>query len=359
MRVAFFVHSLLADWKHGSSHFLRGIATELIARGHEVLIFEPRQSLIAGQGAETLAGFRAAYPKLASQRYDPATLDLDRALEGAGLVIVHEWSDPLLAHRLGYHRRHGGGAYRLLFHDTHHRAVTHPAAFAAYSLADYDGVLASGAAVRDLYLKNGWARAAWTWHEAADTRVFYPRGVEDRAGDLVWIGNWGDADRPELREFLTGPVRELGIFARVHGGRGGHGSGYSEVARRALLEAGIDYAGWVPNYEVPRIFARFALTVNVPRRPQAQTPTSQFLEALACGIPLVSAPWDDAEGLFRPGQDYLLAHNGEEMKLLLRELLADPATAVELARAGRETLLRRHTCAHRVNELLEIYRQVR
>jgi spore maturation protein CgeB len=359
MRVVFFIHSLLADWKHGSSHFLRGVATELIARGHEVLVFEPQQSLIAGQGAETLAGFRAAYPKLASQRYDPATLDLDRALEGAGLVIVHEWSDPVLSHRLGHHRRHGGGAYRLLFHDTHHRAVTHPAAVSAYSLADYDGVLAAGAGIRDLYLRNGWAQRAWTWHEAADTRVFYPRGVEDRAGDLVWIGNWGDEERPELREFLTDPVRELGLFARVYGGQGGHGARYSEPARRALLEAGIDYAGWVPNYEVPRIFARFALTVSVPRRPQNQTPPTQLFEALACGIPLVSAPWDDAEGLFRPGQDFLLAHNGEEMKLLLRDLLDDPAMAVELARAGRETLLSRHTCAHRVNELLEIYRQVR
>ncbi|HEV7507759.1 MAG TPA: glycosyltransferase [Thermoanaerobaculia bacterium] len=352
MRVAFFVHSLLADWKHGNSHFLRGIATELIARGHEVLIFEPRQSLIAGQGAETLAGFRAAYPKLASQRYDPATLDLDRALEGAGLVIVHEWSDPVLSHRIGYHRRHGG-AYRLLFHDTHHRSVTHAAAYSAYSLVDYDGVLTSGATVRDLYLENGWAQTAWTWHGAADTRIFYPRGVEERAGDLVWIGNWGDDERPELREFLTSPVHELGLFARAYGAR------VSEAGQRALLEAGIDHGGWVPNYEVPRTLARFALTLSVPRRPQAQTPTSQLLEAIACGIPLVSAPWDDAEGLFRPGQDYLLAHNGEEMKLLLRELLDDPAMAVELARAGRETLLRRHTCAHRVNELLEIYRQVR
>jgi spore maturation protein CgeB len=352
MRVVFFVHSLLADWKQGNSHFLRGVATELIAGGHEVLVFEPRQSLIAGGGAETLAGFRAAYPKLTSQRYDPATLDLDRALEGAALAIVHEWSDPVLAHRIGHHRRHGG-AYRLLFHDTHHRAVTHPVAVSAYGLADYDGVLAAGPGIRDLYLRNDWAQRAWTWHAAADTRVFYPRGVEDKAGDLVWIGNWGDEERPELREYLTGPVRELGLFARAYSSR------YSEAARRALLEAGIDSAGWVPNYEVPRIFARFALTVSIPRRPQVQTPTSQLFEALACGIPLVSTPWDDAEGLFRPGQDFLLAHNGEEMKLLLRDLLDDPALGVELARAGRETLLSRHTCAHRVDELLEIYRQVR
>jgi spore maturation protein CgeB len=40
-------------------------------------------------------------------------------------------------------------------------------------------------------------------------------------------------------------------------------------------------------------------------------PTIRVFEALACGIPLVSAPWDDAEGLFRPGEDFLVARDGD------------------------------------------------
>ena len=32
-------------------------------------------------------------------------------------------------------------------------------------------------------------------------------------------------------------------------------------------------------------------------------PTIRVFEALACGIPLVSAPWQDEEGLFRPGEE--------------------------------------------------------
>ena len=38
----------------------------------------------------------------------------------------------------------------------------------------YDGVLAYGNVLRELYLFRGWAERAWTWHEAADTRVFRP-----------------------------------------------------------------------------------------------------------------------------------------------------------------------------------------
>jgi spore maturation protein CgeB len=363
MRVALFVHSLLSDWNHGNAHFLRGVATELVSRGHDVRIFEPRdawslQNLLADdpqRGEKALEGFHRAYPALTSERYDLAALDLDEALDGAGLVIVHEWNDHGLVRRIGEHRRTSD--YRLLFHDTHHRSVTAPDSMAAYDLSGYDGALAFGGVIRDLYLDRGWAERAWTWHEAADTRVFHPIPGEPNAGDLVWIGNWGDEERTaELHEFLIGPVRDLNLKARVHGVR------YPEEGRRALGGAGIDYAGWLPNHEVPRAFARFRATVHVPRRPYVEAlpgiPTIRPFEALACGIPLVSAPWDDAEGLFRPGRDFLVARDGGEMKRHLRDLLADRELAAEIARSGRETVLDRHTCAHRVDELLAISREL-
>src|SRR5690606_5068917 len=117
-------------------------------------------------GSEPLAAFARAYPGLRSRLYDAATLDLDEALEGADLVLVHEWNDPALVSRIGLHRRRHGH-YRLLFHDTHHRSVTDPQAMAAYALDDYDGVLAFGEVLREIYLAQGWVRRAWTWHEAA------------------------------------------------------------------------------------------------------------------------------------------------------------------------------------------------
>src|SRR3546814_4239783 len=46
-------------------------------------------------------------------------------------------------------------------------------------------------------------------------------------------------------------------------------------------------------------------------------PTIRMFEALACGIPLICAPWNDAEGLFRPG-DYLAVADGAAMQAALR-----------------------------------------
>jgi hypothetical protein len=70
MRFVIFTHSLVSDWNHGNAHFLRGIATELVKRGHQRLV-----------------------------------------------------------RRIGAHHRENHG-YQLYFHDTHHRGVTDPSAMA-------------------------------------------------------------------------------------------------------------------------------------------------------------------------------------------------------------------------------------
>ncbi len=356
MRFAFFVHSLVSDWNHGNAHFLRGVMRELIRQGHEAVAYEPRNgwsrtNLIADQGEGVLDRFAEAFPGLRSVSYAAEQPDLDRMLDGMDVVIVHEWNEPALVARIGRHRRSQG--YVLLFHDTHHRAATVPDEISRFDLSGFDGVLCFGDVIRTIYLQEGWATRAWTWHEAADTPLFRPCPEAAKTGDLVWIGNWGDEERSEeLREFLLRPVAELGIDARIHGVR------YPAGAIAEVEAAGARYGGWLPNAAVPGVFAAHRLTVHVPRRPYVEAlpgiPTIRVFEALACGIPLISAPWSDSEGLFRPGRDYLVARDGAEMTEMMRAVLTDPGLAAALAASGLETIRARHTCAHRVTELLAI-----
>ncbi len=356
MRIVLFVHSLLSDWNHGNAHFLRGVVTELLDRGHDVAAYEPadgwsRSKLVERQGSAALDDVAAAFSHLHSTLYDQATLDLDEALDGADLVLAHEWNEPDLIARLGRHRR--SASYRLLFHDTHHRAVTQPSQMQQFDLTSYDGVLAFGNVIRDIYLERRWAQHAWTWHEAADTRTFHPLDAEPER-DLVWIGNWGDDERTaELDEFLLGPARQLELSGTIHGVR------YPDDALERISGTKLEYDGWIPNHRVPAEFARHRVTLHVPRRPYAKRmtgiPTIRPFEALACGIPLICAPWDDSEGLFRPGTDYLTAATGNEMQQHIRDVLDDPGLAADLRRCGLETITARHTCAHRVTELLTIY----
>ena len=166
MRIVWFAHSLASDWNHGNAHFLRGVVSELLARGHDVRVWEPRdgwsrQNLVGEHGTSPLEEFRRAFPHLRSELYDPRSFDAAAALAGVDLGLVHEWNDRELVRRLGALRRRRGG-FRLLFHDTHHRSVTDRAGMAAYDLRHYDGVLAFGRMLRDLYLERGWARRTST-----------------------------------------------------------------------------------------------------------------------------------------------------------------------------------------------------
>ena len=360
-KLVLFCHSLRSDWNHGNAHFLRGILREWRRRGFAAAAYEATdawsaRNLAAEYGEAALDAWREAYPDLPVAVYDPGSLDIEQALDGADLVIVHEWSAPeLVAHLTAYRRK--GGRYLLLFHDTHHRMATDPDSIARFDLDGFDGVLAFGEVLSQAYRRRGGGRHVFTWHEAADLGIFHPLPEIPRERDLVWIGNWGDGERTaELSEFLIEPSRDLGLSARVHGVR------YPPEGRAALAAAGIEYAGYLPNFRAPQAFAAARMTVHVPRRPYATAlpgiPTIRVFEALACGVPLVSAPWHDCEHLFSPGDDFLVADNGEAMRRHLAALRADPEFAASLALHGRATVAARHSCAHRVDELLAICRSL-
>ena len=377
MNFAFFVHSLASDWNHGNAHFVRGVCSDLVRRGHGVVAYEQkdnwsRWNLEHDHGEVASRAYLSAYSELSDVEHiyslasvsgnwdDPSeadvvaaeeALDLPALLRGVDVAVVHEWTPPAVVAAIGRYRRRDGG-FRLLFHDTHHRIVSEPKEMEKFQLAHYDGVLAFGRVLTEAYEQRGWRGRACTWHEAADTERFKPLGGE-KLGDLVWVGNWGDDERTaELHEYLLGPAKDLRLNSVVYGVR------YPDAAREALTDAGIAYGGYLPNFRAPELFAAHKVTVHVPRKWYVShlpgIPTIRPFEALACAIPLISAPWRDAEGLFAPGEDFAVATSGSEMKEKLAFLLDHPDAAAEQAERGRATVLARHTCRHRVDELLEI-----
>jgi spore maturation protein CgeB len=355
MKTVLFYHAFTSCWNNGNAHFLRGVARELAHLGHEVVVYEPsagwsRANAQQDGGAAVLREVRLLIPGIEVRLYGPE-LDLVEALAGADLVVVHEWNSPELIAAVG-RQRANGAKFRLLFHDTHHRAVTAPEELGGFDLDGYDGVLAFGEVLREIYVRRGWARRAFTWHEAADVELYRPMPEIAKECDLVWIGNWGDNERSaELVEYLVEPIRALQLSARIYGVR------YPAEALQSVEAAGIFYGGWLPNHRAPQTFARARATVHVPRGPYARQlpgiPTIRMFEALACGIPLISASWSDDESLFPPGC-YLRASCGAAMTSLLSAVLSDDDMGAALAAAGLEAVLKRHTCRHRVHELLAI-----
>jgi spore maturation protein CgeB len=365
LRIAYLAHSLRSDWNNGNAHFLRGLLRAMIAMGHDVLAFEPAHEwsinnlrMEAG-GKASLQEFATTYPELHIVLYDASdgggAAFWRSALNGVDVVILHEWNSPALAHLLLQLRESAG--FKLLFHDTHHRASSSPEQIRLFGTDNFDGVIAFGEALRTIYRERFDLRRIWTLHEAADTTVFRPQPGQEKKRDVVWIGNWGDDERSrEIREFLLSPAArmrscEFTIF----------GVRYPAEAVAALEEAGVAYSGYLPNLQAPAMYAESRLTVHVPRQQYAQAmdgiPTIRVFEALACGIPLISAPWHDTEHLFEDG-DLMFARDGAQMQAQMERLLGDAAAADAQAQRGLEAVLARHTCRHRAEELTEICEEI-
>jgi spore maturation protein CgeB len=362
LRFRYFAHSWISDWNHGNAHFLRGLARELQRQGHEVRCYEQfgswsLTSLVVNEGEkaqQAIEQFRREFPDLDVRLYEKDsnladTLKLE--LKGADIVVIHEWNDPEVVNTILALKRELG--FAVLLHDTHHRAYTNPGELLRFQLQLFDGVLAFGEAIRRIYVEGFGIERAWTFHEAADIGHFAPR-QENHAFDLLWIGNWGDEERTrELKEFLIEPAAELRPLKTVV-----YGVRYPDEGKSALADAGIEFRGYISNLMAPEAYAKSALSLHIPRCLYANglggIPTIRVFEALACGAPLLCAPWEDAEHLFRPGEDFVITQSGQEMKQAIQWLLRDATARRQIAANGRETILRRHTCGHRAAQLVEI-----
>ncbi len=364
MRIVYFSHSLVSDWSHGNAHFQRGLLRALARRGHHVVGCERWRSwsadnLYQDRGARPFVQFARLYADLELRVYGgrPRILEeVDALTRGADVVIVHEFNEPELVGAVAAVRRTRGD-FIAVFHDTHHRAVSAPEQMHRLNLSPYDGILAYGRALAEVYRTEYGAERVWVFHEAADTTVFRPRAAE-KTDDIVWIGNWGDGERTrEIREYLVEPARQLPeLRFAVYGVR------YPDDAIAEIGRVGIEYRDWIANFDVPAAFSRARMTLHIPRGPYLGRlpgiPTIRPFEALACGIPLLCTPWLDSEKLFRAGLDYLPVCGGGEMREQMQRLASDEDACRRLSESGLETIHRAHTCDHRAEQLETIIEEI-
>src|SRR3954462_9809343 len=122
MKVVLFYHAFTSCWNNGNAHFLRGVTRELARLGHDVVVCEPRDgwsrtNALQDGGESILLETSFLIPGVRGHTYD-GLINLDEVLQGADLVLVHEWNPPELIARIG-RRRSAGAKFTLLFHDTH------------------------------------------------------------------------------------------------------------------------------------------------------------------------------------------------------------------------------------------------
>ena len=190
-----------------------------------------------------------------------------------------------------------------------------PEDMARSTLEGYDGVLAFGAVLREIYLERGWARAGLDLARGGRRAASSARcpGAEGARPGLDRQLGRRRAHGGAATSFCSSPIE------RARPRRRGPRRALSRRPRcAALASRASSIRGWLPNTGCRRPSPRHRATVHVPRRPYVEAlpgiPTIRMFEALACGIPLVWAPWRDVEGLFRPARTFSSRRDGEAMR---------------------------------------------
>lgn len=174
---------------------------------------------------------------------------------------------------------------------------------------------------------------------------FHPR--ESPRPRLVWLRAFHEVYRPWLAVEILGQIAASFPEARLamYGPdkRDGSKARTETAVRRLGLEEKVSLGGAIPAEEVPSslqegdVFLNTSKVDNAPR---------SVVEAMACGLCVVSAEVGGVPDLIRDGQEGLLVDSDEpgELAAAVRRILEDSDLAARLSRNGYE-VARRHDWA--------------
>jgi spore maturation protein CgeB len=350
--IAFYGSSLLSAYWNGAATYYRGILKALAARGYDITFYEPdvydrqrHRDIDPPDWCRVVVydGTRAALCAAAARA---ATADIVVKASGVGFE-----DDLLMAEAM---RAARPGALRVFWD------VDAPATLAAMraapehplrrALPALDLVLTygGGAPVVAAYRALG-ARDCVPVYNALDPETHHPVPPEPRfACDLAFLGNRLPDREARVAAWLLAPAAAC-PEARVLLG----GSGWEGLA----MPANLRLLGHVPTRDHNALNCSARLVLNIARDSMAETgfsPATRVFEAAGAGACLITDAWEGIEMFLAPGEEVLVARDGQDVAAFLREVPAE-----EAARIGRNALARvlgRHTYAHRAALADDLFR---
>ena len=174
-------------------------------------------------------------------------------------------------------------------------------------------------------------------------------GIKRTFGSIyVGVGGLMLDSKPNLLGMLQGAMTApLGL--RLHGAH------WNEVPSMAGAASGLP----LPPGKIAEAYAsaHVVLGVIVEAQRQYGMINNRVFEALACGCILVSDHSPQLEDLF--GEFLLFANDSAGVAAAITRVIDDPDWANHRRVAGRTAILRAHTWAHRVVDMLSFYHELR
>lgn len=353
MRIAFYGSSLVSSYWNGAATYYRGLIRNLAQLGHDITFYEP-------DAYDRQAHRDMDEPSWARSVVYPATGDgLARVIAEAALadVVVKAsgvgiFDDELLAGVMSAARL---DALRIFWD------VDAPATLAEIRMSDLhplrtalpwlDAVMTYGGGppVIEAFEALG-ARRCVPIYNALDPTTHYPvPEARQFAGDLGFLGNRLPDREARVGEFFLTPAR---LMPHLHFNLGG--SGWEDKA----MPANVRRLGHVYTHQHNAFNRSNRAVLNIARDSMAATgfsPATRVFEAAGAGACLITDRWEGIELFLKPGEEILVARDGQDVAGHLAALTPEQARGIGLRAQAR--VLDHHTYAIRAIEVDAVLRE--
>jgi spore maturation protein CgeB len=347
MRIAFFASSLVSAYWNGAATYYRGIVRALHARGHRSTFYEPdaygrqeHRDIDDPPWAEVVvyaATASAAHAAVESAR----GFDLIVKASGVGVndelleaaVLELRTADNLVA----FWDVDAPATLDRVHHDARDPFLP--------LIPRYDVIFTYGGGdpVVSAYSALG-ARQCVPIYNALDPATHFPVPPDPRYAGLVgFLGNRLPDREARVDEFFFTAAAKLPDAIFLLGG-----AGWGDKAKTANIR----YFDHVYTRDHNAFNCTPRAVLNISRESMARygySPATRVFEAAGAGACLITDAWKGIEQFLDPGQEVLVAHDGQDVADLLRSLT--PEHVRQLGRAGYRRVLAEHTYAHRAAQV--------
>jgi spore maturation protein CgeB len=346
MKIVIFGLSISCSWGNGHATLWRGLCSELIRAGHDVVFFErdldfyrPHRDLTRLEGGHLVLypDWRSALPHARQQLADAdagiVTSYCPDAIAATDLLldssvparVFYDLDSPVTLARVA-----AGDRVEYLGPDGY---------------AGFDLVLsyAGGPALDALSQCLGARRVAPLYGSVDPSRSGPGRIDPGLSADLSFLGTYSADRQDRLQTFLLEPARRLPHRRFLIAG--------AMYPQDFPWCANLYFVGHLPQQQHADFFVSSRITLNITRAAMADAgwcPSGRLFEAAACGVPILSDWWPGLDHFFAPGDEILLARSADDV---IDAIETDDAELARVGRAARERVLAEHTAAHRARQL--------
>lgn len=353
MKIAFYGSSLLSAYWNGAATYYRGMLKALAGRGYDVTFYEPdvfdrqKHRDIDPPGWCRVEVYEGSPRGLAGVVAQAAQADIVVKASGVGFE-----DDLMLAGLLETARP---GALRVFWD------VDAPATLAELraapehplhrALSQLDLVLTYGGGdpVVMAYRALG-ARDCVPVYNALDPDSHHPVHPQQAyAADLAFLGNRLPDREERVERFFLEPASRLPRHGFLLGGSGWGDKGMSPNVR---------FIGHVGTEDHNAFNASATAVLNISRSSMAETgfsPATRVFEAAGAAACLITDYWEGIEMFLKPGEEVLVARDGQDVGALLQELSREKARSI--GRRALARVLAEHTYARRAELADQVFRR--